>query len=471
MSAAATAPPQSAGPTATGEAEPTKIPLFGARAKARELDEQARELGAEVARLKAVEADNETLRAELSRLGALEVVELERQRASLQAQIAREAEQFERDRAEALAAHETETAQAAAELDELRKQVVATADEAVLQEVGVYEYRHPLSDAVAYKAELSRVKDSIKAMTRKDGGAVSATTDWNVNGSAAQGRKMVRDFSKLMLRAYNAEADNLVRAMKPYKVGTAIERLTKVTTTIERLGVTMDIRISHGYHQLRIREMELTADYLEKVAEEKEREREEKARLREEQKVQQEMAREREKLEKERQHHLNALAALAAKGDTEGEERIKDQIADIEQKIENVDYRAANVRAGYVYVISNVGAFGDSIVKVGMTRRLEPKDRVRELGDASVPFKFDTHALFFSNDAVGIETELHRRLAERRVNRVNLRREFFRATPAEVREHLIELHGELLEFSELPEAVEFHQSQAPPGAVGGEVPA
>lgn len=112
-----------------------------------------------------------------------------------------------------------------------------------------------------------------------------------------------------------------------------------------------------------------------------------------------------------------------------------------------------------MYVISNVGSFGERIVKVGMTRRLDPLDGVRELGDTSVPFRYDVHALFFSDDAVGIETTLHQRLADRRVNRVNNRREFFYATPQEVKTHLLELTGEPLQYHEIPEALEFHQSQ------------
>lgn len=126
--------------------------------------------------------------------------------------------------------------------------------------------------------------------------------------------------------------------------------------------------------------------------------------------------------------------------------------------LEEVDYRAANARAGYVYVISNLGAFGERIVKIGMTRRLDPQDRVRELGDASVPFRFDVHALHFSADAFGIEAELHRRFDDRRVNRVNGRKEFFYATPLEVKEHLKDLTGELLTYDESAEAIEYRQS-------------
>jgi hypothetical protein len=303
------------------------------------------------------------------------------------------------------------------------------------------------------------LQDQIKVMARKDGGAIQATTNWQVNGSAAQGRKLVSDFSKLMLRAYNAEADNLSRGMKPYKLATAIDRLEKVAFTIERLGKTMAIRVSPDYHRLRIKELELAADYQEMLAREKEKEREERERLREERKLQQEIQRERERLQKEQQHYTNALAALEAKGDVEGATRMREQLDDIAKAIEDVDYRAANVRAGYVYVISNVGAFGERMIKVGMTRRLEPMERIKELSDASVPFNFDVHALFFSDDAVDIEHKMHTRLAERRVNRVNLRREFFYATPSEARDLLRELTGELLQFDEFPEAVEFHQSQ------------
>jgi len=346
------------------------------------------------------------------------------------------------------------------QLADARKAIVETEDLALLQEAGIYHYQHPLTDAVAYERELEKIDDEVKAMTRKDGGAVLATTNWSVNGSATEGKKMVRDFSKLMLRAFNAEADNLVRGLKPYKLAAAIERLDKVADTIERLGKTMQIRISPPYLKLRERELKLTADFLQKQAEEKEAERLERERLREERKAQQEMERERERLEKERKHFANALQALEAKGDEAGAARIREQLGDVQKAIEDVDYRAANIRAGYVYVISNIGSFGEEMVKVGMTRRLDPTERIKELSDASVPFNFDVHAVFFSRDAVGIETAMHERLGSCRVNIVNRRREFFRATPLQVKAHLAELAGELLQFHDLPEALEYRQCLA-----------
>lgn len=132
----------------------------------------------------------------------------------------------------------------------------------------------------------------------------------------------------------------------------------------------------------------------------------------------------------------------------------------IEAAIAGVDERAANVRAGYVYVISNVGSFGERVVKIGMTRRLDPMDRVRELSDASVPFRYDVHALTFSEDAVGLELQLHKAFETQRVNMVNMRREFFYATPSEVREALaVAAENALLSFEDSPEALEWHQSE------------
>lgn len=445
---------------APGTAEPLNVPMFGARKK-------ARELAVEVAEL----------RGQLERLGGLEVIELETKREGLTTEISAQRERIENEKAEATAALEAQAAEAGAslkaelaaateekasleqQLATLRAEVVVTEETALLQEAGVYEYQHPLEDSVEYQDALKSLREQIKTMAKSEGGAVTGSADWTVNGSLPQGRKLVRDFSKLLLRAYNAEADNLVRGLKPHKLDAAQERLAKVAATVERLGRVMSIRISASYRSLRERELALTADYRQKLADEKELEREERERLREEKKAQQELERERARLEKERQHYLNSLEVLRAKGDEEAVASHEAELEKIGRAIEDVDYRAANVRAGYVYVISNIGSFGEGVVKIGLTRRLDPEVRVRELGDASVPYRFDTHALLFSKDAVGIEASLHQRLAERRVNRINTRREFFYATPEEVKAHLLEVAGELLSFEDTPEALEYRQSQ------------
>ena len=221
----------------------------------------------------------------------------------------------------------------------------------------------------------------------------------------------------------------------------------------------MEMRVSPEYHALRNEELELTADFLMKRQEEKERAREERERLREERKVAAELAAERERLDKERAHLQRTLDTLRAQGETDGIDDLLARLEDVDAAIEHNDFRAANIRAGHVYVISNEGALGKGVVKIGLTRRLEPLDRIRELSGASVPFPFDVHALFFSEDAVSLETDLHHVFSDRRVNHVNERREFFFVDPSEVREVLAERVGNLLEFTEEPEATQYLQSK------------
>lgn len=344
-----------------------------------------------------------------------------------------------------------------AELQSWRAHVVETRESALLQEVGVYDYVHPLDDAVAYKTALDEVRQRIKAAVKDN--AVTCQVDWAVNGSVKEGQRLGRDMAKLMLRSYNAEADNAVRAVKPHTREAVRKRLTSTKDTISRLGALMRIVISEDYHRLRLREIDLTTDYLARIEAEREEARAERERLREEAKVLKEIERERARLAKERAHYVAVVAKLETNGDPDALARAKEQLAEVDDAVAGVEQRAANVRAGYVYVISNVGAFGSDMVKIGMTRRLDPMDRVRELGDASVPFRFDTHALFFSEDAVALETALHQKLSHKRVNMVNPRREFFYATPAEVRELLVSLADDhILEYNDTPEAVEWRAS-------------
>jgi hypothetical protein len=351
-----------------------------------------------------------------------------------------------------------------AEVDAGRSQLVETRELVLLQEVGVYEYAHPLDDALAYKDALNAVKQRIKAAAKDD--AVTCQVDWAVNGSVKEGQKLARDMAKLMLRAYNAEADNAVRAVKPHTREAVEKRLTTTRDTIGKLGVLMRITISADYHRLRLHEIDLTADYLVKVEVEREKARAERDRLREEAKVTKEIERERARLAKERSHYATVVAKLEAKGDLDALAGAREQLASVDDAIAGVEQRAANVRLGYVYVISNIGAFGPDVVKIGMTRRLDPMDRVRELGDASVPFRFDTHALFFSEDAVALETSLHQRLSHKRLNLVNPRREFFYATPAEVKDLLVALGDDhVLEYNDIAEAAEWRASD--PNRRGG----
>jgi hypothetical protein len=271
---------------------------------------------------------------------------------------------------------------------------------------------------------------------------------------------MVRDFSKLMLRAYNAEADNCVRSMRPHRLTSSIERLDKSRETIARLGATMSIRISDEFHRMRVSELDLMADYLAKVEEERERIRAERETQRDEDVARREFERGKTRLIKEQAHWFGVQEKWSESDNVPKLAEAGVKLDEIAAAMRDVESREANIRTGWVYIISNVGSFGDQMVKIGLTRRLDPKERVRELGDASVPFKFDIHALLFSEDAVSLENKLHRALDNRRVNRVNLRREFFRATPKEVLQVLegIDLKQHLFEYAEESEAQEWRTS-------------
>lgn len=102
--------------------------------------------------------------------------------------------------------------------------------------------------------------------------------------------------------------------------------------------------------------------------------------------------------------------------------KLKENLNKFEEEIEELDYRTAHAAAGYVYVISNIGSFGEDIVKIGVTRRLDPLERINELSSASVPFKFDVHALIFSYDAYNLESNLHNKFSDKRLNIVNNRK-------------------------------------------------
>jgi Domain of unknown function (DUF4041)/T5orf172 domain/Protein of unknown function (DUF2510) len=452
-SSAAPQPPPGSWPS-VGVVEQSRGGLFGGR---KHVEEENERLKALLAGMGVVERDRLTAEVETLRT---EVAGLERTREGLSREVgdARDGLALRERLGKQIGGLETAVAALNSEQQALALEVVETREAAILQEVGIYCYRHPLDDAVAFKARLigiqARIKDAAKAGT-----AVQGSTSWTVNGSAREGSKMVREFSKLMLRAYNNEADNAVRSMKPYTLDSSIARLVKARETISKLGGTMNIRITDSYHALRLQELELTADYLAKSAEEKEREREERARLKDEEQARREIAREQERLQKEHDHYRTVLAQFQAQGNHAAATDAEEKLTQIGDSLDGLSRRAANIRAGYVYVISNYGAFGPKMVKIGLTRRLDPMDRVRELGDASVPFRYDVHALVFSEDAVGLETHLHHTLADRRVNRVNNRREFFYARPDEVKAILKRLDTPMLSYVDEPEALEWRQSE------------
>lgn len=364
-----------------------------------------------------------------------------------------------RQLAKAEATHQETLERLTKEEESLQEKLRPMRVQVKLEEAGFTDYPHPAKDSVQLGLELRDLRKGVQ-MSVRNYSAVSSLEEIQVPGTKTQRNKVARDTAKLALTAFNSQVDTIVSAATVRNYESSLAKIMKVADTVERLGASSGVKISPDYINQRIRELELAIRYHEAKALEKELERERRAELREQARAEKELQAEKERLEKERQHYLNVLNAVRDSGDSDEIAKLEAQLQEIENGLNDVEQRNANIRAGYVYVISNLGAFGPNMVKIGMTRRLEPMDRVRELGDASVPFGFDVHALFFSEDAVGVEAELHRRFAAKRVNHVNLRREFFYATPAEVRDQLIQIAGNLLEFTEEAEAEQYRLSIA-----------
>ena len=353
-----------------------------------------------------------------------------------------------------------------AELASLKNQIIETDEEILLQSFGLYAPRYSFTTVDEYKEKLTSIRNWQKAMI-KDKTAVTGATNWQVNGSAAQGRKMVANMQKLLLRAFNAECDDIVEHVKFSNLESSVKRIGASREAISKLGAMMGITVTEGFYQLKIEELYLAHEYQVKKQEEKEALKEARARMREEAKLAKELEEARKNIEKEQKHYSNALKKIEAQIQSAGESNeellekkaeIVAQLEKLESAIKDVDYRAANQKAGYVYVISNIGAFGPDVYKIGMTRRLDPTERVDELGDASVPFNFDVHAMIFSDDAPALEAALHRAFADRKLNFVNTRRYFFRFTLDEIKAVVKANFDKTVEFIDVPPAEQYRQS-------------
>ena len=352
------------------------------------------------------------------------------------------------------------------EILEKRKQLAIFEVDINALDYGLYKPTFEFANSDLYREELNKLRDIQKQCIKNDNAAFG-NTNWQVNGSAAQGRTMVNNYKKLLLRAFNVECDDIVANVKVSNLDRSIERIEKISEQISKLGKTMAIGISPGYVRLKIDEVKLALDYQQKKQEEKERQKELRAQEREEVKVLKEIEEERKRLKKEQTHYENALKTVLAQIEKNGEtvellekkSQLESQINDTSKAIEDVDYREANRKAGYVYIISNIGAFGENVYKIGMTRRLDPQERVDELGDASVPFNFDIHAMIFTEDAPGLETALHNAFESKKLNKINTRREFFTVSLDEIKTEVRKNFDKTVEWIDIPEAEQYRQSK------------
>lgn len=268
--------------------------------------------------------------------------------------------------------------------------------------------------------------------------------------------------------AFNSKADVHVSRLRHDNVGKLIEALKEDYLLLNNYGVAFrNARINPSYLALRVEELKWAA----LVLEFKEREREEQREIREQIREEEKARKEYERAIKEASKEEDFLKKAYEKARKEFEQASDDQKSKYDQKMndlilklkeaEDKNQRAISMaqqtRAGHVYVISNIGSFGQDVLKLGMTRRLEPMDRIRELGDASVPFMFDVHAMIYSEDAPGLEKKLHHFFNHDRVNKVNYRKEFFKTPLVRVREYLEE-QGIQAKFTLKAEALQYRES-------------
>ena len=346
-----------------------------------------------------------------------------------------------------------------------KKEIVVLDDEILVQEYGLYKPRYSFANALGYKEKLAVIRSKQKELI-KNKGAFTGNPNWTVNGGISKGKKMVSDTQKLLLRAFNDECDELIEKVKYSNIDASLNKMRKSAETISKLGVIMGISITTAYLNLKIQELQLAFEYQVKKQEEKEEIRALKAQEREAAKLQKEIAEQRKKAEKEENHYERALSdlnrqLLATPEDPHllsKKELLEGTLSKIEKSLADLDYREANQRAGYVYIISNIGAFGENVYKIGMTRRLDPQERVDELGDASVPFKFDVHAMIFSDDAPALEAALHRAFEDKKVNMVNTRREFFNVTLDEIKTVVRNNFDKTVEFIDVADAEQYRIS-------------
>lgn len=361
---------------------------------------------------------------------------------------------------------EKEISNLSSSIDSMKKKAIFFEDAITYQEFGLYTPRYSFITSEEYKKELDRVRADQKAMIKNDT-AIAGSKTWTVDGSKSKGNKMIKDMKKLFLRAFNSDCEDTISKVKYSNYDMSLKKIYQSAESIQKLGTMMSLSITPQYINSKVDELRIAFEYQQKKQEEKEAQKAARAEMREAARLQKEIEAQRKKIEKEQTHYQTAYEKLLKQLESDPnnddllqkKSEIESQLVDIDKAIKDIDYREANQRAGYVYIISNIGAFGENVYKIGMTRRLDPQDRIDELGDASVPFNFDVHAMIFSDDAPALEAALHKAFENRKLNMVNTRREFFNVTLDEIKEVIKKNFDKTVEFVDIPDAEQYRISQ------------
>ncbi len=350
----------------------------------------------------------------------------------------------------------------------LRKDVSLYESKLDLIEFGIYEPVYDFEKSEDYRTEQNRIIEEQKLMIQSET-AATCRTEWTIDGSVTKGRATTKKYIKLVLRAFNGECNSQIAKVKWNNVNQMKERIRKSYETLNKLGDGYSVSISYEFLELKLKEITLEYEFQVKRQEEKEEMRAIQEELREEEKARREFEQAQKQAEKEEETYQRALLKArqeVEKATGELQEELNSKILILEQELliaqekkERALSMAQQTKRGHVYIISNIGSFGENVYKIGMTRRLEPLDRVKELGDASVPFQFDVHAMVYSDEARTLESELHKAFSNKKVNMLNYRKEFFNVSLEEIEQKIDELGFEA-EFTILPEAMQYRETLA-----------
>lgn len=283
--------------------------------------------------------------------------------------------------------------------------------------------------------------------------------------------KLEERIIRQMLRTFNCECNNIMLNVSLKNIDRSRKQIQSSFDTLNSLYSIDGIFLTKDLLKLKLEQITLMYTYELKYQQEKDIQKAIKEQMIEEAKVQKEIDEAKKKIDKDLQQYtgeINRLMKYMQKSQIDIEKQLYiDKIKELEDKIkflqsdkENVLQREANAKAGFVYIISNIGSFGENIYKIGMTRRLEPMDRIKELSSASVPFEFDVHAMIFSDDAPAVEAMLHKHFEQFAVNKINPRKEFYQLDIDEIERVVLSEYNNTVQFTKIPPATEYRQSIA-----------
>lgn len=352
------------------------------------------------------------------------------------------------------------------EIETKEKMLIETEEKILLESVGFQNPSYRCMDSESIKIKIKEVREKQKQMFKDK----KATTrgNWIIDGSVRKGEILINSMRKQIIRSFNNECEVIINKVKTSNTSLARNKIRKTFDSLNKLYEKNKVQISTSYLNLKFDELELVHDYNLKKEEEKEELRKAREIEKEEKKIQKQLAKEKEKYNKQNDKIKKSINKLSNQLNTvvdEEKEKLKQEIEALKQQIKDNNKEITKIqeykerpKAGYVYIISNIGSFGENVYKIGVTRRDEPIGRIKELSGASVPFKYDIHALIFNKDAFALEKELHDKFDKNRINKVNRRKEFFNITIEDVKEIVDKNQSNTYHFKEIAEAQEYKQS-------------